>query len=224
MTGAILQARNGSTRLPGKTLMPLGGMPMLAFILRRLRQGLPELPLVVATTTHARDDTLAALCEEEKVPCFRGSEDDVLERYHQCALKFGYRHIVRLTADNPFTDIEELNRLMDAHARAGCDYTHSFSHLPVGVGAEVFTWPCLARVYREGHAAHHREHVNEYVLENPKLFRIKELDVAPAKRRPGLRLTVDTRDDYERACRIVTAAERPWVPTEEAVAWLLRSA
>lgn len=224
MTGAILQVRTGSSRLPGKALLPLRGMPMLAYILRRLRAGLPDLPVIVATTVLRRDDALVALCEDEGFRWFRGSETDVLERYYECALKFGLAHIVRLTADNPFVDLKELDRLMRLHLRSNCDYTHSFNSLPVGTGAEIFTLPCLSRVFHEGHAAHHREHVNEYILENPGNFKILELDVNPGKHRPELRLTVDTSADYEIACRIVAGIECHWVQAEDAIAWLSQSA
>jgi len=222
--GAIVQARTGSRRLPGKTLLPLGGMPMLAYILRRLRAAFPGLPVVVATTTLAGDDPLVSLCEHEGFASFRGSEEDVLDRYLQCSLRYGITQIIRLTADNPFTDLDELARLQEAHLLADFGYTHSFAHLPVGTGAEIFSAACLARAHREGHAPHHREHVNEYVLEHPEIFKTQVLDVAPKKRHPELRLTVDTQEDYERACRIVAAVKRPWVTSAEAVAWLLRSA
>ena len=226
MLAAILQARTGSTRLPGKTLLPLGGMPMLAYILRRLRAVLPELPVIVATTTQPGDDRLVELCASEGVPWFRGSEADVLRRYHDCASTFGLTHIIRLTADNPFGDHAELERLIALHLASGADYTHSFGQLPVGAAAEIFTFPCLAQAHREGREPHHREHVNEYVLEHPELFRIQALEVPPAKRQPGLRLTVDTLEDYARAQRIVakSGSSGPWVNTEDAVAWLLQSA
>ena len=224
MTGVILQARTGSLRLPGKTLLPLGGMPMLAYILRRLRAGLPDVFVVVATTVLPKDDALVALCKDEKVPCFRGSENDVLERYYQCAVHYGFSHIVRLTADNPFSDLDELERLMELHQHSGCDYTSSLAGLPVGTGAEVFTFSCLAMAHRDGHSLHHREHVNEYVLENSDIFSILELEVPLGKRHPELHLTVDTPDDYRQACQIVAAVEHHWVQAGDAVAWVLRSA
>ena len=224
MTGAILQVRTASSRLPGKCLLPLRGIPMLVYILRRLRDGLPHLPVVVATTHLNRDDVLVELCEQERIPWFRGSESDVLARFADCARHFCFSHIIRLTADNPFTDLEELQRLIDLHTGSPHDYSHSFMHLPVGSGAEIFTLPCLLKTHHEGMAVHHREHVNEYVVEHPEIFTIQHLEVPPNKRHPELRLTVDTQADYEQACRIVSATERPWVQTEDAIAWLLRSA
>lgn len=224
MTGVILQVRTGSKRLPGKALLPLGGMPMLAYILRRFRAALIDLPIVVATTILAKDDTLEVLCKAEGIHCFRGSEDDVLQRYYECALQFAFSHVIRMTGDNPFTDLEELMRLIDLHQLNRSDYSHSLSCLPVGVGAEIFTFSCLEKAHREGHAPHHREHVNEYVIEHPEFFNTQTLVVAANKCRPDLRLTVDTPADYEKVSSIVNAADGRWVNTEDAIAWLLQSA
>jgi spore coat polysaccharide biosynthesis protein SpsF len=197
---------------------------MLSYILKRLRAGLPGLPVMVATTRRPQDDTLADLCKAEGVPCFRGSELDVLDRYYRSAVEFGLSQVVRLTGDNPFVDLKELGRLVALHSSTDCDYSHSFNHLPLGTAAEVFSLPCLIKTHREGLAPHHREHVNEYVLENPGLFNIQVLEVEPGKRWPDLRLTVDTPEDYQRACRIVAEVDREVVQTEDAIAWLLQSA
>jgi len=127
-------------------------------------------------------------------------------------------NIVRLTADNPFIDVEELDRLVELHLRSGAEYSNSFAALPIGIGAEIFTFETLARSHREGHAPDHREHVNEYVLQNPGLFKITYLDnVARGKAKPTVRLTVDTKEDYDRACFIVQNARSPIVTTEEAI-------
>ena len=133
----------GSSRLPGKVLMPIGDMPLLAHVVRRLSAMRHTATVVVATTTVAGDEAIAHWCEREGVPCFRGSESDVLERYLQCAQQYELDPIVRLTADNPFTDVAELDRLIDQHLAEGNDFTHSFAALPVGVGAEVFSFAAL---------------------------------------------------------------------------------
>jgi len=207
----------GSSRLPGKVLMPIGDMPLLAHVVRRLSAMRHAATVVVATTTVAGDEAIAHWCEREGVPCFRGSESDVLERYFRCAQQYELDPIVRLTADNPFTDVAELDRLIDLHLAAGNDFTHSFAALPVGVGAEVFGFAALARCWREGHAPHHREHVDEYLIENPTLFRTGALKVPEQKHRPDVRLTVDTPEDYRRACFIAEHARGHWVGTEEAI-------
>lgn len=215
--GVIIQARMGSTRLPGKVLKPIAGKAMLDHILGRLEGLGRDVKVVVATSLGEPDNLIAEHCRGTVV-CCRGSELDVLDRYFRCAVECGFGHVVRLTADNPFTDIIELGRLIDFHRAAGFDYTHAFGVLPVGVGAEVFTMDALALSHREGHAPNHREHVNEFIQENPLRFRIGVLDVPPAKRAPQLRLTVDTPEDYARACRLAELAAPGWQTTEGAIA------
>lgn len=194
--GMVLQARMGSTRLPGKVLMPLGGTTLLGWIVQRLRD-LPW-PLVVATSDQVQDDAIARECEQMDVRCFRGSEQDVLDRYYRCAVAYGFSHVIRLTGDNPCPDTEALQQMMALHLASAADYTHSFGDLPIGVGMEVFKFEALQDSWREGHATHHREHVNEFIIEHPSRFRTMKLEMAPSKHAPNLRFTIDTQEDYRR--------------------------
>lgn len=217
--GAVIQARMGSSRLPGKVLRQIAGLPLLAHVTGRLALLKTAMHIVVATSTESQDDAIVTHCRQSSVACFRGSERDVLARYVACAAENDFDHVVRLTADNPFTDIEELDRLAELHVRAGNDYTHSLGELPIGVGAELFSRAALVRSEREGHGENHREHVNEYVQENPQSFRIGVLTVPPHKRRPDLSLTVDTEADYALACRVADRAVGRWITTAEAIAY-----
>ena len=124
---------------------------------------------------------------------------------------------MRLTADNPFTDLTELQRLVQRHLAGSFDYTHAFGLMPLGVGAEIFTRAALERSHVEGLASHHREHVNEYIHEHPERFRIGVLDVPADKRAPDLRLTVDTEADWCRADALARQAEGRWLGTQEAI-------
>jgi spore coat polysaccharide biosynthesis protein SpsF len=222
--GAIIQARMGSTRLPGKVLKPIAGKALLDHVLGRL--SLLDFPVktVVATSDLPQDAAIAEHCLDRKINVFRGSESDVLDRYYQCANHYSFDHVIRLTADNPFTDIEELRRLIDQHLTEGNDYTHSFGCMPLGVGAEIFTFAALEKSAKEGYAPNHREHVNEYIQENQNIFRIGSLKISAAKKRPDLRLTVDTQEDYLHACSIAEHAPSQWISTEEAIALCLHSA
>jgi spore coat polysaccharide biosynthesis protein SpsF len=222
--GVIIQARMGSTRLPGKVLKDIAGKPLLGHIVGRLGHLHHPIGIVVATSLLDKDNAIANWCDFQGVDSFRGSETDVLDRYLQCAEMFGFDNIVRLTADNPFPDIEELDRLIALHLHEKSDYAHSFGQLPIGVGAEIFAIDSLRRSHREGLAPHHREHVNEYIPEHPELFKISVLAIPPSKVRPDLRLTVDTVQDYQRACNLVPQARGEWLTTEEAIALCLRSA
>lgn len=194
--GIVLQARMGSTRLPGKVLMPLGDTTILGWIVRRLRD-LPW-PLVIATSDQMQDNAIAHQCEQIGVQCFRGNEQDVLDRFYQCAVACRFEHVIRLTGDNPCPDIEVLQQLVALHLSSIADYTHSIGELPIGVGAEIFKFETLEDSWREGHAVHHREHVNEFLLEQPSRFRIVKLAVPASKHAPYLRLTIDSQEDYQR--------------------------
>lgn len=215
--GVIIQARVGSTRLPGKVLRNIGRLPLLGHVLSRIALSRHEIKVVVATTTLPQDNAIAAYCDELTVDCFRGSELDVLDRYYQGAKKYGFQHIVRLTADNPFTDSEELDRLIDLHLREANAFTHSFGSLPIGVGAEIFSFTALEQSQLEGQLPHHREHVDEYLLENPTLFKTGILSVPQAKTKPDLRLTVDTEDDWCKADALVKKAGIEWLQTERII-------
>ena len=222
--GVIIQARMGSTRLPGKVLRTIGHLPLLGHVLGRLAMSKHKLSVVVATSTLVQDDDIAVFCQISNVKCFRGDEFDVLDRYYQCAKLYEFKHVVRLTADNPFTDIEELDRLIDMHMQMGFAFTHSFGQLPVGVGAEIFTFDALKQSWKEGHEPHHREHVDEYLIENPTIFKTGVLEVPTNKNKPALRLTVDTEEDLKKASSLVEQVNKNWLTTEQVIELCLASA
>jgi spore coat polysaccharide biosynthesis protein SpsF len=207
----------GSTRLPGKILLPIAGVPLLGHILGRLASLRHPARVVVATGSTTKDAVVAEFCAEQGADCFRGSEEDVLSRYYECARQYKFEHVVRLTADNPFVDVNELDRLIEFHLSGEYDYSYSFEVLPVGVGAEIFTFGALERSFREGHLPHHREHVDEYILENRASFATGRLDVPVCKRHPEVRLTVDTPEDLRRARYVAEHAAGSWITTEEAI-------
>ncbi len=219
MTGIMLQARMGSTRLPGKVMKNICGRTMLEHILTRLKLATEADVLIVATTTKDMDDCICELALSQGVFCYRGDEADVLDRYYQAAVHFGLRHIVRATADNPLVDPEEIDRLIRLHKDTSADYTHAFGQLPLGVGTECFTMEALERSWMEGVEPNHREHVNEYIQERPRMFHIEELEIPEKKRAPLLRLTVDTVEDMQRVGSIYESlyVAGCWISTEEAI-------
>lgn len=218
----------GSSRLPGKILMPLRGKPMLALIVERLKASRRPETVIVATSSAPRDSAAAALAESLGVPVFRGSELDVLDRYYRCAAEHGLSTIVRATADNPFVDPEECDRLLELHETGVFDYACAFpefgSGLPVGVGLEVFTFAALERSWREATSAAHREHVNEYIQENPSLFKIGVLIAPAGKTAPSLRLTVDTAEDLTRAQELYERYDREAPGQPVPVSWVIGAA
>jgi spore coat polysaccharide biosynthesis protein SpsF (cytidylyltransferase family) len=210
---AIIQARMGSTRLPGKVLADVAGDVLLAHVVARTRGTRLVDQTVVATTNAPGDDVIAALCDDRDWDCFRGSESDVLDRYYQAGLAYEADHIVRITADCPFVCPHEADRVIARHLDSRADYTHNItvwgSGMPLGTGTEIFTRSALARSWRDGHEAHHREHVDEYVGDHPELFAMERVDAPDHLRRPELRLTVDTPEDLLLVREVYGRLRRP---------------
>lgn len=219
MIGIIIQARMGSTRLPEKILKDFEGKTLLGHILCRLRQRVtPDVEIVFATSILPIDDAVEIFCNDHNVKCFRGDELNVLSRYYECAKQNNYEYIVRMTGDNPFPDIDELNRLIRYHIENEMDFSENFSVLPVGVGMEIFTFSALEESMLHAFLPKHYEHADEYILDYKEKFKFGTLNVAKEKNRPDVRLTVDTQDDYERACYILKKAKTEYVETETAIA------
>jgi spore coat polysaccharide biosynthesis protein SpsF len=200
MIAAILQARMGSTRLPGKTLADINGKPLLSHILERIHYSRLIDEIVVATTTQRRDDVIVNLCEELAVKSFRGSEDDVLDRFYQCAKQFHAQYIVRCTADDPFKDPEVIDRIIkELLADNSIDYASNTIKptYPEGIDIEVFKFQALERAWKEASKTSDREHVTPYIWRNPHIFRLKnvenDIDLS------SLRWTLDTPKDLKLA-------------------------
>jgi len=200
-----LQARMSSTRLPGKVMKPILGRPMVARQVERLRRcaGLDD--LVVATSHRADDDPIAALCAAEGVACFRGSLDDVLDRFVQAARLHHADHVVRFTGDCPLAEPEMIDVLVRFHLDGGFDYSCNCNPptLPDGLDAEVFTRAALEAAWQESRDPFEREHVGPFVVSRPERFRLGrwmwERDLS------GLRRTVDEPEDLAFVTRVYEA-------------------
>lgn len=191
--GIILQARTGSQRLPGKVLEPVGGLPLVAQCMRRLAaSGVAQ--VILATTTLKDDDALAAAGADAGVAVFRGSPNDVLDRFARCAATFNLDVVIRATADNPAVDIEAPGRLLEAMTRLGVDYVRE-DDLPYGAGVEGITRLALERTALMARDAFDREHVTTFVRRRGDLFTQATLTVPAALARPDVRLTVDTPEE-----------------------------
>lgn len=170
---AIIQARMTSTRLPGKVLADIAGRPMLAHVVGRARRAKRIAETVVATTDKPTDDPVAALCRREGVPVFRGSEHDVLDRYHGAAKAHHAEVVVRLTADCPLLDPEVIDEVVGAFRLDEHDYVSNIepATFPDGLDTEVFSFAALDRAWREAALTSEREHVTPYIRKHPELFR-----------------------------------------------------
>lgn len=198
-TVAIIQARMSSSRLPGKVLADLGGQPALAWMTRRAARATRIDDVVVATTTDASDDPVAAWCAAENVPVYRGSMHDVLDRYLGAAREFDAGIIVRLTGDCPFIDPQMLDdNLKTFHDhRPPLDFAANRlpgdRTVPIGLDTEICTRAALERAGREATGPHQREHAMPYFYENPDKFNILHIRHTPDY--GHLRWTLDTPED-----------------------------
>lgn len=195
----IIQARMGSTRLPGKVLEDIAGRPMLAHIIERAQKA-PARSVVVATTRLPQDTPIVDLAGECGARVFRGSECNLLDRYYKAALEIGADTIVRYTADNPFVDPEITALLVETlQARKSLDYICNFNPptWPIGLNQEVMRMPALTKAWEQAKTNYELEHVNPFFLDNPDIF--STFNLANNKNLSSLRLTVDYPEDMEMA-------------------------
>lgn len=201
-TLAIIQARMGSSRLPGKAMLPLGGEPALSRVIERVEQAVDRSNIVVATTTHRRERPILDLCYILNVRCFRGSEDDVLGRVYRAALlhtKDINSVIVDITADCPLVDPHHIIKLVQ-WVRDDCNYASNIMPRtwPDGFDVQVYTRGLLQKLYI--HKDSIREHTGwnamQLLMKKPG-FKHKHLNAPPSYNHPEWRLTLDTEQDYK---------------------------
>ncbi len=192
---AIVQARMGSTRLPGKVLMDIGGESVLARVVHRLKRASQIREIVIATSAEVKDGVIVRECERLAVSCFRGSEHDVLERYWRAAEQFRCDVVVRVTSDCPLIDPdvvdEVITAFIDKEADLACnDFPRTF---PRGLDVEVLTIDALRRAREMSDQHYQREHVTPVIYERPEIFSVVSVQTKPDL--SHLRWTLDTRED-----------------------------
>ncbi len=230
-TALILQARMGSTRLPGKSMLDLAGAPLVGRILERVQRCQRPDVIVLAITQKAEDDVLANLAQRYDVVCFRGAEKDLVDRYLRAAEAVGAGLIVRLPADNPCPEPAEIDRIIDYHRRGGVDFSSNLqpffgSGYPDGIGAEVFDRQALERVWRTGTDPHRREHPHthffDYRAERPVAgWRVGTIPCPREFARPDLVLAVNTWEQYQFMRRLYDALypRNPRFHITDIIAW-----
>jgi spore coat polysaccharide biosynthesis protein SpsF len=218
-TVAIIQARMGATRLPGKVLLQLCGRSVLDHVISRTRAAKDLDEVIVATTEEPGDDVVDKECVRLGVPCFRGSEPDVLSRYFGAALSCRAEVVVRITADCPLFDgllLQEMLVVFHEANRAGTtvDYLSNVQQrtFPRGLDAEVFTFASLSRAHQEAIRPHEREHVTPYIYQHPEWFRLRSFE--GAEDLSAHRWTLDTPEDWQ-FIEAVYAALCPRFTTED---------
>jgi spore coat polysaccharide biosynthesis protein SpsF (cytidylyltransferase family) len=205
-TGIIIQARTGSTRLPGKMILPFHeNQNLISLMINKFKRNAGNVPFVIATTVSSGDDLISEICEKSGVRCFRGSENNVLDRFIKTAEKYSFETIIRVCADNPFFDVaatlllgELLNESKADYAGFEMDGNQPSIKTHIGLWGEAVTLKALQKAASLTSESLYQEHVTNYIYGHPQTFKIRLIS-APSelKKRTDLRFTLDTPEDYE---------------------------
>jgi spore coat polysaccharide biosynthesis protein SpsF len=210
----VVQARTGSTRLPGKVLLPLAGGPLLQRMLERVRAARTPFELAVATTDEAADEPIRTLCRKIGVACVSGDPTDLLDRHYQAALELGAEVVVKIPSDCPLIDPGAIDRVIGFYL-ANADRYDFVSNLhpgtwPDGNDVEVVPLPVLAAAWQEAERPFEREHTTPFIWERPERFRLANVawetgrDLAKTHRFP-----IDYPEDYDFTVAVYAALWRP---------------
>lgn len=200
-TVAIIQARLGSTRLPYKMMLSLHGKPLIEWVIKRVQKSKKLDDIVVAIPISQENDILENYIKKLGVKVYRGSESNVLNRFYEAVKNENVTHIVRICADNPLIDGNEIDNLIKFYIKNSCDY--AYNHIPKdnlypdGLGAEIISFELLKFLNENVVLQNHKEHCLSYIWDNKEKFTIKTFD-PPNKKlyRADVKLDVDTFDDY----------------------------
>jgi spore coat polysaccharide biosynthesis protein SpsF len=213
-TVAIVQARMGATRLPGKMMKDLNGYPIIHWVLTRVNNSKLIDQTILATSTNSENDELEDYAKSIGINCFRGSEEDVLKRFSDAAEKFNAETVIRVCADNPFIAPEELDRLIGKYnefLEQGAEkdkllvcnnVPENGNNYPDGLGAQIFSAEILHLINAKAEEIMHREHVDEYILDNEEYFDIRTFQAPEEIAYPDLKLDIDTVEDLEKMRKI----------------------
>lgn len=227
--GIILQARSGSTRMPEKVILPFfEGKSILDLLIEKVKK--LGISAVLATTVNPSDDRICDLAARHDFPVFRGSENDVLDRFIQAAKKFGFNKIIRVCADNPFLDLAGMKTLIEAFEKSDVDYL-SFqlagnkpsilTHF--GFWTEAVGLDALAKAQQLTNEKLYHEHVTNYIYGHPEVFNVQFIQADPLVfSRTDIRMTLDTPEDFQVQQQIFAtiSKENPNFGIPEIVNWL----
>ena len=199
MIAAIIQARTGSTRLPNKIFKNLCGKPLIWHIVNRLKYSQNINKIILATTQNKNDNILQDWALKNDIPCFRGSENDVLDRYYHSAQHFGVDTIVRITADDPFKDSQIIDEVINLFEENNLDFAYNNNPptFPEGLDTEVFSFNALKRAFTNSTDPFEKEHVTQYFYRNPSIF--SQACLKNPTDLSYLRWTIDTQQDWDMA-------------------------
>lgn len=198
----IIQARMGATRLPGKSMMLLAGKPLIEQIFLRVKRTKKADVIVLATTEQQQDDPLCEVAKRYGIEVLRGSENDLVDRYYQAAMKYNADFIVRLPADNPVVEPREIDKIIEHYLNSDDDFsanTHNIlgNEYPDGLGAEIFSIQKLREIWETTTDPRNREHPHTYFYEHPEKYKIGTVKCPREFRRPDLVLDVNTQQEFD---------------------------
>lgn len=204
----IVQARMGSTRLPGKMMMNLAGKPVIEHVFNRVVFSTLANEIWLATTTDKNDDVLAQWAQNNNIKFYRGSEHDVLDRYYQAALQAKADVVVRVTGDCPLIDPVIMDKVIEEYINGDYDYVSNIHPptYPDGLDTEVFSFQTLKKAWQEAKLKSEREHVTPYIWNNFKFFKLK--NVTADVDYSNYRWTLDTQADFDLIENIIIECER----------------
>ena len=202
---AIVQVIMGSTRLPRKVLKKIRDRSVLDYVIERLKFCEKINDIVLATTTAKKDNALEEYAVSKGVSYFRGAEQEVLSRYYKAAKKYNADVVVRITSDCPLIDSRVVDKAIRKHIENKVDYTTNTIKrtYPRGLDVEVFNFDVLEDSYKNADEKYQREHVTPYIKEHPEKFKLQNIEAKGKLKRPDIRITVDTKKDFELIEKII---------------------
>jgi len=209
MIGCIIQARMGSTRLPGKVMLPVDDSnPVIWYVVNQMKHSKLCEKLIVATTNLVEDEKIVDFAKKNSLYYFRGSAEDCLDRYYHCAKSFSISTIVRITCDNPLIDPTLVDDSVYLFKSGRYDYVSNCKPrtFPQGTEVEVFSFDALKRAWEEANKPSEREHVTPHFYNNPDKFKI--FNITNQKNISALRWTVDRGEDLELVKIIVSKIKK----------------
>lgn len=207
--GCIIQTRMGSTRLPGKVMLNIDGKnPIIYYVIKQISESRLCDQIVIATTTLSEDEKIIKFAKNMSIACFRGSVEDVLDRYYQCAKIFSFSTIIRITSDNPLIDPKLVDDAILFYKSNSYDYVTNCKPrtFPQGTEVEIFSFNALEKIWKNARKLSEREHVTPYFYNNPKQFKI--FNIRNDEDLSHLRWTVDKMEDLEFIKNIVSKIKK----------------
>ena len=202
-TAIILQARLGSKRFPSKVLKKINGKTILEYVINRLKKTKLSNNIIVATTNREEDKKIIKVAKKTNCHTFRGSKNNVLNRYYKAAVHYKVKNIVRICSDCPLIDPKIINKVYFFYLKNNYDYVSNkiFPSYPPGMGVEILNFQSLKKANKLTKNSYDKEHVTAYIYKNPKKFKIK--NVGLKKKILNYRLVLDYIEDFKLISKIL---------------------